>query len=91
MTELLDLSCPVVRRGAGLHPDQTGRQLLEERQYLTSAQLAANDDHTLRVDTMNLEYRLREIDANRDDIPHWMAPLIMWSLTATTSWHSDAA
>jgi hypothetical protein len=56
MTELLDLSCPVVRRGAGLHPDQTGRQLLEERQYLTSAQLAANDDHTLRVDTMNLDF-----------------------------------
>jgi hypothetical protein len=54
--ELLDLPCPVVRRSAGLHPDQTRRQLLEEWQHLTPAQLAANDDHTFRINTMNLEH-----------------------------------
>jgi hypothetical protein len=46
----------MVRRGTGLHPDQTWRQLLEERQDLSPPQLAANDSHTLSIDTVNLEH-----------------------------------
>src|SRR5712675_312704 len=44
VTECLKLARPMVRRGARLNADQTGWQLLEERQDRTTLQLAA-DDH----------------------------------------------
>src|SRR6266404_5383008 len=43
VTQCLELARPVVRRGAGFDTDQTGRQLLEERQDVAALQLAAND------------------------------------------------
>jgi hypothetical protein len=49
-----------------------------------------NDDRTLRIDTMDLEHRFSGVDADCDNVTHWMAPLMLWSLTATTSWHLDA-
>src|SRR4029450_8886185 len=81
---------PVMRGRARLHPDQAGPQLLKERQHVTAPGLAPNNHRPCRIDTMDLEHRLGEINADRDNLSHWMAPLFMWSLTATTSWHSDA-
>jgi hypothetical protein len=51
----------MVRRGTGFDRDQTWRQLLEERQYLLPLQLAPNDGHTLRIDTVtwNTDFVMR--------------------------------
>src|SRR5258706_2684522 len=55
VTQCLELARPVVRRGAGFDTDQTGRQLLEERQDVAALQLAANDHLAASVDAVNLE------------------------------------
>src|SRR4249920_340539 len=43
MTECLEFARPMVRRGASLYTNQTCWQLLKERNYLATLQLAAND------------------------------------------------
>ena len=65
MTEPDQLPRPVVRRGASLDVDQTGRQLLEKRQQLTAPQLPADDNVTSAIYAVNLENVLREIEADR--------------------------
>lgn len=80
----------MVRRGAGLHADQTRRQLLEDGQYLPAPQLAANHDRTRRICTMDLKTGFARSDADRDNLTHWTASPMLWSLTATTSWDLDA-
>src|SRR6266403_5804541 len=55
VTQCLELARPVVRRGAGFDTDQTGRQLLEERQDVAALQLAANDHLAASGDAVNLE------------------------------------
>ena len=62
MTEPDQLPRPVVRRGASLDADQTGRQLLEKRQQLTAPQLPADDNVTSAIYAVNLENVLREIE-----------------------------
>jgi hypothetical protein len=69
----------MMRRGAGFHPDQARRQLRKEWQYLAPPQLAANHDRTRRIDTTDREDRFGEVDADCDNVTHWMAPLIAWS------------
>jgi hypothetical protein len=49
-------------RGAGLHADQARRQRLEELQHLAAPQLLTNDDLFGRVDAMDLEHVLGDID-----------------------------
>jgi hypothetical protein len=43
-------------------------ELLEERQYIAALELQANDHLSLRVDTMHLKNRLRDIETNRNRI-----------------------
>jgi hypothetical protein len=45
----------MMRRAAGFDTDQTGRQLLEERQDIATLQLAANDRLANGINPMNLE------------------------------------
>jgi hypothetical protein len=47
---------PVMRRAAGLEPDQARRLLAEELLNLTTAQLLLNDDLAVGVFSMNLEH-----------------------------------
>src|SRR5258706_13812364 len=64
VTQCLQLARPVVRRGAGFDTDQTGRQLLEERQDVAALQLAANDHLAASVDAVNLENRLGDVETD---------------------------
>jgi hypothetical protein len=51
----------MVRRAAGFDPDQTWRQLLEERQHIATLQLTANDRLAASVNAVNLENRLGDV------------------------------
>ena len=55
----------MVRRRAGLHADKATRQRLEEPQYLASPKLLPNDDLLGRVDAVNLEHILGDIQTDR--------------------------
>ena len=55
MTEGLKFARPMVRRSASLDADQTGWQLLEERQNGATLQLAADDHLTSSINAVNLE------------------------------------
>jgi hypothetical protein len=55
-------------RGAGLHADQARRQRLEELQHLAAPQLLANDDLFGRVDAMDLEHVLGDIQTDRGNL-----------------------
>ena len=50
--------------GAGFNFKEARRELLEERQYIAASELQANDHLSLRVDTMHLKNRLRDIETN---------------------------
>jgi hypothetical protein len=51
----------MVRRGASLNADQTGRQLLEKRQNMAPPQLTADGHLASSVNAVNLENRLGDI------------------------------
>jgi hypothetical protein len=55
MTEGLKFARPTVRRSASLDADQTGWQLLEERQDGATPQLAADDHPASSINARNLE------------------------------------
>jgi hypothetical protein len=55
MTEGLKFARPMVRRSASLDADQTGWQLLEERQDGATPQLAADDHPASSINARNLE------------------------------------
>ena len=59
---------------ARLDANQTGRQLLEELDHLTAAQLSRDDNLTLTINAMHLEYILGEIQTNRVNL-HMEGPL----------------
>ncbi len=60
--------------GAGLHPDQTGRLLLEEWQYLAAPEPPADHGLTRAADTADLKDALREINPDRGNFCHRTAP-----------------
>src|SRR5712672_3519272 len=55
MAKCLQLARPMVRRGASLDANQAWRQLLKERQDLSTLQLAADDHLAASVNAVNLE------------------------------------
>jgi hypothetical protein len=61
MAERRELARPIMRRGAGLDPNDAGRQLLKERQNMPALQPTADDHRSRRVDAMDLKDRLRDI------------------------------
>jgi hypothetical protein len=62
-------------RGAGFEADEAGLKPIEERQKLRPTQLMANNDHTARIDRMNLKDVLGDIQTNRDARLHGRSPL----------------
>jgi hypothetical protein len=68
VTELRQLTRPVVRRGTGLHADQAPRQPLEELHHLTAAKLLPDDDLLGRINAVNLEHVLGEIQTDRGNL-----------------------
>lgn len=70
MPQFLKLARPVVSAPAGLHADQAPRQLLKEREQLTSTQLATHENTTVFIDTVDLENALREVDTDRSKLGH---------------------
>lgn len=65
---------PVMRCSAGFDPNPTARQLLEERDQLRAGDLPLHDDLTPSVDAVDLEHRLGDIQAHRDDLSHGAPP-----------------
>src|SRR5580700_2159883 len=61
---------PIMSRGAGFHADKASRQRLEELQHLAAPQLLTNDDLFSRVDAMDLEHVLGDIQTDRCNL-HW--------------------
>src|SRR5262245_40407335 len=61
-------------RGASLDADQARRQLLEERQNVSTLQLTANDHCALRINAMNLKDRFRDVETDCRDRLHDLAP-----------------
>jgi hypothetical protein len=45
----------MMRRSAGLNPNQAGRKLLEERQHVPSLQLTAHDHLAASINAVNLK------------------------------------
>jgi acetyl esterase/lipase len=68
VTELRQLPRPIVRRGAGLHADETRQQRLEERQHLAASESLPHDDLLGRVDPVNLEHVLGDIQPDRGNL-----------------------
>ena len=57
----------MMRRGARLHPHHARRQLGEERDQLAAREFAHHNDLALRLDCVNLEHPLRQIETNPRD------------------------
>ena len=55
-------------RGAGLHADQARRQRFEELQHLAPSELLPDDDLLGRVDAVNLEHVLGDIQTDRGNL-----------------------
>src|SRR5262252_9865134 len=75
----------MMRRCAGFNTDEAWHQLLEERQDITSLQLAADDHVAYRVDTVDLKNRLSDVETDRRDPWHAALLRIVVTPAATTS------
>jgi hypothetical protein len=58
VAERLELARPMIRRGTRLDANQACRKLLKERQNVTALQLPVDDNLALRINAVDLEYRL---------------------------------
>src|SRR5262245_7041763 len=85
VTERLQFTGPVMGRSASFDTDQTGPQLLEEQQYMTALQLTAQGYIAFRIDTVNLKDRLRDVETDRLNRLHSLAPPNRGASTAPTS------
>jgi hypothetical protein len=65
---------PEMGRGARLHTNQARRQAAEEADELTPAELPADQNLSVLIDTVNLKDVLGEIETNSGDM-HWSGSL----------------
>jgi len=65
VAKLREFTCPIVGCRAGFHAHKARRQRLEERQHLAAPKLLPNDDLLGRVDAVNLEHVLGDIQTDR--------------------------
>src|SRR5258706_1552729 len=70
MAECLKFARPIVGRGASLDADQAWWQLLKERQDGATLQLAADDHLASRINSVNLQNRLGEVETDGLDRLH---------------------
>ena len=90
MAECAEFSRPMMRARARLHPDEARTEPLEERQHLRSTQLTAQNDPPLRIDAVQLENALGQVEADGDRTIHGWLPFC-GRFTAPTLAHRDAA
>ena len=79
----------MMRRGARFHADKARRQGLEELYQLAAAELLSDDDLLGRIDAVNLEYVLSDIQTDRGNL-HVDGSSHVIRLQRTTLWHLDA-
>src|SRR5262249_26506855 len=70
MTQRLEFTRPMMRRRAGLYANEARRQLLKERQNVAALELTAHHHIAVRVDAVNLENRLCDVETDRRDRLH---------------------
>src|SRR5215208_5369255 len=75
--------------GADLHADQARPQPREEPKNLSPTQLPAHHHPACRIDPMDLENALRQVQTDRANFLHGRLLSIRSSPT-TSSWHVDA-
>jgi len=68
VTQLCQLTCPIVRRGTGLHANEAGRQRLEKLGHLNATKLLLDGDLLGRIDAVDLEHVLGDIQTNRGNL-----------------------
>jgi hypothetical protein len=63
----------MVRRGTGLDAHQARRQLLKEREDITTLQLPADDHLASGINAMDLKYRLGDVETDcRNHLHAWL-------------------
>ncbi len=70
MTQLTDLTCPVMRRFSGLHRSQIVRLFGQERQNLTPGQLFAENHRPVVECPVQMENVLCKINADDGSVCH---------------------
>src|SRR5471032_672680 len=75
----------MMRRGTSLDADQAWREFPKKRQDIAALQLTTDDDLALRINTVDLEYRLGDIETDSRDRLHAWLLQIVGALTAPTS------
>lgn len=63
---------PVMRARARLHADETGRQLFEKGKQVATPNAALQNSAPFRIDAVNLEDRLGEIETDGSDRHGWL-------------------
>src|ERR1700747_2999955 len=64
MTKRLEFTRPIMCRRAGFDTDQAQWQLLKERQHIAAFELPAEKHIALRIDTVDLKNRLRDVETD---------------------------
>src|SRR6516164_6557126 len=70
MTQLADLSCPVVRAGTGFHRDDAGRLCREKGNELPASNALAEQNLAGGIGPMCLEHVLRDVQPDRGNLRH---------------------
>src|ERR1035437_6583685 len=89
VAELRQFTRPIMCRGAGFHADKAWRQSLEELYQLAAAELLSDNDLLSRVDAVNLEHVLGDIQTDRGNL-HVDGSSHVIRLQRTTLWHLGA-
>src|SRR5260370_10427356 len=74
-----------MRRLKGLDHNEAGSQLQKERQHIPPLQLTAKNNIAIRINTVDLKNRLRDIETDSRNRSHDLAPPNHRRLTAPTS------
>src|SRR6516162_8236664 len=64
VTELRQLTRPIMRRSTRLHANEAGRQRRKKLQHLTAAKLLPDDDRLGRINAVDLEHVLGDIQTD---------------------------
>src|SRR5437016_5337325 len=68
-------------RRTRLDPDQTGRKFAKVLQHLCATDALADHHRARNINPINLEYGLRNIEANRANFAHGRLPSMWFALT----------
>ena len=80
-----------MRRCARFHTNAARRQISEELKNSRSTNAPADHHRAISIDAVNLKHRLRNIDADRDNLAHGRLPSMWLCFDSITLWHLDAA